>query len=98
MKLTLFLFWFGLLLYVEIHILLFILMRRANKKRFNQGNDDLHSSFRYAVLLRNHSEPVWYCRILEVCGTQDGGWIGDGVGGSAALLDSVCRAWGKLKL
>lgn len=55
-------------------------MRRANKKRFNQGNDDLHSSFRYTVPVRNHSEPVCYCRILKVCGTQDGEWIGYRVG------------------
>lgn len=71
---------------------------KGRQKRFNPEDNDLHSSFTYTVPLRNHPEPTCFCRILDVCGTQDGDWMGEGAGESASLSNSVYRTWGKFKL
>lgn len=69
---------------------------KANRRDSTRKNDDLHSGFKCTRLPRNHREPTCFCRILDVCGTQDGEWAGDGLWERAACLDSLLEGHGEI--
>ena len=66
---------------------------KGKQERFNQENDDLHSNSKYIVTPRQRL--AYFCRVLGVCGTRSGEWVGDRAERSAALLDSLYAGHGE---